>query len=99
MNIAGILGSVQKEEKTVKNGQKELLTLKIVDRTGMVVVRSWNHSDTQFLPYIDKPIRLTRVRVTAFANVKIGELLDGTGTIVHDGPFTGSDDLELFWQE
>ena len=93
------MGSVQKEEKNVKNGQKELLTLKIVDRTGMVVVRSWNHSDTQFLPYIDKPIKLTRVRVTAFANVKIGELLDGTGTMTQVGPFDGSEDLEQFWKE
>jgi hypothetical protein len=52
--------------------------------------------DAQF---VDKPILLKRLRVTAFASTKIGELLDGAGTIVHDGAFAGSDDLELCWKE
>ena len=74
-----------------------------------------HNCDTQFLPYIvkllrsdttgyalrplAKPIRLIRLHVTALAIVKIGELLDGTGTIVIDGLFAESDALEQFWQE
>ena len=99
VNVAGILGSVHKELKSVRNESKDLLTLKIVDRTGVIMVRSWNHSDAQFAHFIDKPILLRRVRVTAFANVKIGELLDGTGTITQPSPFEGSADLEQFWRE
>ena len=99
VNVSGILGSVASEAKVVRNETKMLLTLKLVDRTGIVLVRSWNHTEAQFAQFVDKPILLKRLRVTAFASTKIGELLDGAGTIVHDGAFAGSDDLERFWQE
>jgi hypothetical protein len=58
-----------------------------------------HNNDTQFLPHIVKPIRIIHLRVTALAIVKIGELLDSTGTIVNDGPVVGSHALEQFWQE
>jgi len=99
VNVSGILGSVSSEAKVVRNETKMLLTLKLVDRTGIVLVRSWNHSEAQFAQMVDKPILLKRLRVTAFASTKIGELLDGAGTVVHDGAFAGSEDLERFWQE
>ena len=83
----------------VRNEQKELLTIKVVDRTGVIVIRSWNHNQAQFLPLVDSPIQLKRVRVTAFANTKVGELLDGSGTIVRTGMFDGAPDLIKFWQE
>ena len=99
VNVSGILGSVSSEAKVVRNETKMLLTLKLVDRTGIVLVRSWNHSEAQFAQFVDKPILLKRLRVTAFASTKIGELLDGAGTVVHDGAFAGSEDLVRFWQE
>jgi hypothetical protein len=83
----------------VRNEPKELLTMKIVDRTGVIVIRSWNHNQAQFVTHVDSPIQLKRVRVTAFANTKVGELLDGTGTIVISGSFDGAPDLIKFWQE
>ena len=98
-NVSGILGSVHSELKMVRNEPKELLTMKIVDRTGVIVIRSWNHNQAQFESHVDSPIQLLRVRVTAFANTKVGELLDGTGTIVNSGSFDGAPDLIKFWQE
>jgi hypothetical protein len=97
VNVAGILGSVCKEEKTVRNAPMNLVTLRIVDRTGVVCIRSWCHSEDQFLRLVDKPLLIKRIRVTAYANTKTGELLDGDGSIF-DEVFDSSD-LVTFWSE
>ena len=98
VNIEGILGSVHSEWKLVRNEQKELLTMRIVDRTGIIQVRSWNHSASNFEHLVDLPIRINRVRVAGFANTKVGELLDATGSELAT-KFDGSADLTKFWSE
>jgi hypothetical protein len=97
VNIAGIIGSVTKEDKTVRNAPMSLLTVRIVDRSGVIMVRSWSHSDQIFKNFIDKPMMIRRVRVSSFANCKIGELLDGTGSEF----ITDFDCIDLikFWSE
>jgi hypothetical protein len=97
VNVSGILGSVCKEEKTVRNAPMSLLTIRIVDRTGVVCIRSWCHSEHNFLGLVDKPILIKRVRVTAYANTKTGELLDGDGSIIQTDFDSG--DLVKFWSE
>ena len=99
VNVAGILGSVSVEQKHVRSDARDLLTLKIVDRTGIVVVRSWNHGADLFQRLVDTPILLTRVRVTSFGGAKTGELFDGAGTMINEGSFAGADDLRQFWSE
>jgi hypothetical protein len=98
VNVAGIIGSVTKEDKTVKNAPMSLLTVRLVDRTGVIMVRSWTHSAEFFQSYVDKPMLIRRVRVTAFANCKIGELLDGDGSEFLTA-FDNSEDLSKFWSE
>ena len=98
VNIEGILGSVHSEWKLVKNEQKELLTMRVVDRSGIIQVRSWNHGASSFDHLVDKPIRINRVRVAGFSNTKIGELLDGKGTELITA-FDGAADLIKFWSE
>ena len=75
-----------------------LLTVRLVDRTGVIMVRSWTHSAEFFQSYVDKPMLIRRVRVTAFANCKIGELLDGDGSEFLTA-FDNSEDLSKFWSE
>lgn len=99
VNVSGILGSVTVEQRHVRSDARDLLTLKLVDRTGIVVVRSWNHGAGLFHRLVDTPIMLTRVRVTSFGGGKTGELFDGTGTLVNEGTFVGADDLRQFWAE
>ena len=99
VNVAGILGSVSSEQRTVRSDARDLLTLKIVDRTGIITLRSWNHSASIFQHLVDTPVLIRRVRVTSFASVKTGELFDGTATIVESGSFPGSEDLNKFWTE
>jgi hypothetical protein len=60
-------------------------------------IRSWNHKDSDFRTYLDKPISLMRIRITSFATKKIGEMLDGNGT-VSSPVFFGSEDLARFWK-
>jgi hypothetical protein len=99
VNVAGILGSVSVEQKHVRSDARDLLTLKIVDRTGIVTVRSWNHGAGLFQRLVDTPIKLSRVRVTSFGGCKTGELFDGAGTTICEGNFDGADDLRQFWSE
>jgi hypothetical protein len=98
VNVAGIIGSVTSEQKIVRSDSRDLVTIKLVDRTGIVTLRTWTHSADSFLPNVDQPTLFRRVRVTLFANQKAGELFDGTGTtVVRD--FAGAEDLKAFWAE
>ena len=99
VNVAGIIGSVASEQKTVRSDARELVTIKLVDRTGVITLRTWNHHSDSFLPLVDSPVLFRRVRVTSFATQKAGELFDGSGTTIDRGDFPGSDDLRKFWSE
>jgi hypothetical protein len=99
VNVAGILGNVASEHKNVRSDSKELLQLQLVDRTGIVMIRSWNHSSSLFAHLVDSPVLIQRVRVTSFAGMKIAEMFDGTGTVIQQGDFEGAQDLIKFWSE
>jgi len=99
VNVAGIVGSVSVEQKTVRSDARDLVTIKLVDRTGIVTLRTWNHSSDSFLPLVDQPVMFRRVRVTSFANQKAAELFDGAGTVIERGGFEGAEDLKKFWSE
>ena len=98
VNVAGILGFIQVEEKKVRSDNKNLLVLHLTDRTGRFEIRSWNHSDTEFLQYHEKPIQLKRVRVSMYGGQRVGELLDGPQGTVVSTDFDSSD-LRSYWQE
>lgn len=95
-SVAGILGFISSETKIVNGQDKTLLTLHLVDSSGKVDVRSWNHSADMFLMYVERPVLIRRVRVTSFAGTKICELLDGSGSTVETS-FNGHDTLSKFW--
>ncbi len=99
VNVAGIVGSVSVEQKTVRSDARDLVTIKLVDRTGVTTLRTWNHNSDMFLPLVDIPVMFQRVRVTSFATLKTGELFDGSGTIIIRDKFIGADDLKKFWTE
>jgi hypothetical protein len=99
VNVAGIVGSVSAEQKTVRSDARDLVTIKIVDRTGIITLRTWNHHSDMFISLVDAPVMFRRVRVTSFAGQKSGELFDGSGTIIEKDSFTGADDLKKFWSE
>ena len=99
VNVAGIVGSVSVEQKTVRSDARDLVTVKLVDRTGIVTLRTWNHNSDTFLPLVDSPVMFRRVRVTSFASFKSGEMFDGIGTIIDTGNFPGAEDLKKFWSE
>ena len=86
------------ETKRVRSDNKDLMNMRLTDRTGWVDVRSWNHTESEFRAFLEKPLLLQRVRVTSFAGLKICELIDGNGTVV-TSTFDGHKDLEDYWQE
>ena len=78
VNVSGILGLIQVEEKIVKGQPKNLLILHLTDASGRIEVRSWNHEDADFKRFQEQPVLLKRVRVVLFAGQKVGEMLGGT---------------------
>jgi hypothetical protein len=98
VSIAGVLGFLHSERKIVKNEEKELVIMKIIDRTGQIEVQSWVSKLADFSCYRDRPVKFQRLRVVAFGGVKCLEILDGNGTLVHSD-FDGCGDLAKFWNE
>lgn len=97
VNVSGILGLIQVEEKMVKGVPKSLLVLHLTDATGRMEVRSWNHSDTEFLPFLEKAVILRRIRVVLYAGQKTGELLGGVNGTILDTDFDTSA-LMAYWR-
>ena len=98
VSVSGILGHVSSDTKMVQGVPKTLLTLHMVDFSGKLDVRSWNHNADAFNHLADAPIMIRRVRVTSFAGVKLCELLDGAGSVIETA-FTGDAALRKFWRE
>jgi len=98
VNVAGIVGMLSSETKRVRSDNKDLMNMRLTDRSGFIDVRSWNHSESEFASFLEKPLLLQRVRVTSFAGIKVLELLDGNGTIV-ESKFDGQSDLENYCME
>ena len=82
-----------------------LLTLTILDRSGIIHVISWNHNRAQFQGLVGKPVVFYRVRVGRLNGQKIAELVPGSGnrlweagaSVWHVSDFAGSKDLVKFW--
>ncbi len=70
----------------------------MTDRTGFIDIRSWTHSEHEFLFFLEKPMLLQRVRVTSFAGIRTLELLAASGTVLK-GDFNGKNDLQQYWAE
>ena len=86
------------EDKLVRSETKKLLILKIIDRTGSIEVRSWTLTEADFSIHRERPILLQRVRVTAYAGIKMLELIDGAGSII-ETKFPHAADLTAYWNE
>lgn len=98
ISISGILGRVTGEMKMVNTVEKPLTCLHLVDASGKLDVRTWNHMPDTFKQYVDRPVLIQRVKVTSFAGTKICELLDFTGSVIATD-FPGRNELEKFWAE
>ena len=96
ISVSGIVGSVTEEAKIVAGVPRTLTTINLVDATGKFDVRTWNHVHSQFSQYIDRPVVIRRVRVTAFAGEKLAELLDGNGSVINT-QFSGFSELLAWW--
>ena len=96
VSVSGVVGFVSSDTKIVNGSEKLLVSMHLVDSSGKLDIRTWNHSADAFLSYVERPVLIRRIRVTSFAGTKIGELLDGTGSIIETS-FVGRDALVQFW--
>ena len=96
VTVSGVVGAVSSEVKIVNGQEKILVSLHLVDASGRLDIRTWNHSVDVFQSLVERPVLIRRVRVTSFASQKLCELLDGTGSII-ETTFPGQDVLVKFW--
>ena len=96
VSVSGVLGLVSSEIKVVNGVEKTLTCLHLVDATGRLSVRSWNHGPEIFNQYVDRPLLLKRVRVVSFAGTKLCEIIDQDGTVISTD-FDGQASLMKFW--
>ena len=82
ISVSGVVGQISEEAKVVNGKNRVLTTIHLVDSTGRFDVRTWNHVPSQFKLYVDKPVKIQRVRVTSFAGDKLAEFLDGQGSVI-----------------
>jgi hypothetical protein len=96
VTVSGICGHVTSEIKMVNSVERTLTCIHLVDSSGRLDIRSWNHMPDAFHHIVDRPVMIQRVKVTSFAGTKMCELLDGSGSII-ETEFPGSSALAKFW--
>jgi hypothetical protein len=96
--LSGIVGRVSCEMKMVSASEKALTVLHLVDDSGKLDVRTWNHTPDAFTRFVDRPVLIQRVKVSSFAGTKLCELFDAEGSVIVT-EFPGQADLEKFWRE
>ena len=98
ISVAGVLGRISCETKIVNSAEKLLTCLHLVDASGKLDVRTWNHAPDTFTAFVDRPVLIQRVKVTSFASTKLCELFDSAGSIIVT-EFPGKNELDRFWSE
>lgn len=96
VTVSGVCGHVTSEIKMVNSVERTLTVIHLVDSSGRLDIRSWNHMPDAFLHFVDRPVLIQRVKVTSFAGTKMCEILDGSGSII-ETEFPGSTALAKFW--
>jgi len=96
ISISGVCGRVSHEIKMVNCVERTITCVHVVDFSGKLDVKSWNHPPSLFASYVDKPVLIKRVKVSSFAGTKHCELLDGDASIFETS-FDGMRELAKFW--
>ena len=98
INVFGILGFCTQDTKEVNGVLRQVTSIHLVSPTAKLQLRGWDlETDTfsRILSMQDKVVKVLRIRITCYAELKIGEILDsalGTSFNLHSDP-----ELELFW--
>jgi hypothetical protein len=100
INVFGIIGLISHEDKEVHGVVRRVTTVHMASPTAKLQLRGWDlEPDTllQLHNRLDSVVKVCRIRMTSFADAKIGEILDSPeGTVV--SPHSDRE-LEAFWAE
>ena len=98
INVFGILGFCSQETKEVNGVQRQVSSIHLVSPTAKLQIRGWDlepDTYTRVLSMQDQVVKVLRIRITCYAELKIGEVLDsplGTSFHLHSDP-----ELQQFW--
>jgi hypothetical protein len=100
INVFGIIGLISHEDKEVHGVVRRVTTVHLASPTAKLQLRGWDLEPDTLLQWhnrLDSVVKVCRIRMTSFAEAKIGEILDSPeGTVVssHSDP-----ELTAFWAE
>lgn len=100
INVFGIIGLISHEDKEVHGVVRRVTTVHLASPTAKLQLRGWDLEQETLLQLhsrLDSVVKVCRIRMTSFAEAKIGEILDSPeGTVLspHSDP-----ELEAFWAE
>ncbi len=100
INIFGILAFTVTEEKEMNGELRRIVSVHFASNTAKFQLRGWDldPSTVEIINHLkDQVVKVSRIRISSYAEVKVGEILEGPmGTIFE--PFTDAS-LTQFWSE
>jgi len=100
INVFGVIGFTSQDHKEVNGVFRQVSSIYLVSQTAKLQLRGWDlEADTyaHILTLQDKVVKVLRIRITSYADTKIGEILDSPlGTSFHR--FADAE-LERHWQD
>ena len=100
INVFGVLGFCSQDTKEVNGTLRQVSSIYLVSQTAKLQLRGWDlEADTyaHILRLQDKVVKVLRIRITSYAESKIGEIMDSPlGTSFHH---FADPELERHWAD
>ncbi len=100
INIFGILAFTVTEEKEMNGELRRIISVHFASNTAKFQLRGWDldPSTVEIIDHLkDQVVKVSRIRISSYAEVKVGEILEGDyGTIFE--PYADAS-LSKFWSE
>ena len=100
INIFGILAFTVTEEKELNGELRRIVSVHFASCTSKFQLRGWDldPSTVEIIEHLkDQVVKVSRIRISSYAEVKVGEILEGTNGTIFELYQDAS--LSKFWSE
>ncbi len=100
INIFGILAFTVTEEKEMNGELRRIISVHFASHAAKFQLRGWDldPSTVAIIDHLkDQVVKVSRIRISSYAEVKVGEILEGVNGTIFE-PFTDTS-LSKFWSE
>jgi hypothetical protein len=100
INIYGILAFTVTEEKEMNGELRRIVSVHFASNTAKFQLRGWDldPSTVEIINHLkDQVVKVSRIRISSYAEVKVGEILEGPNGTIFEPHSDAS--LSKFWSE